>query len=212
MTRIDGISIPDSTMARQATELVRDTATPLLFNHSSRVYCFASLSGERQKIAFDPELLYIASMFHDLGLTARYNSPSDRFEVDGANAAREFLRQHGIEQQQVDTVWAAIALHTTPGIPRYMHPVIALTSAGVLMDVVGGDFEKFTEEQRNSVLRAFPRETSFEEDIIQTFYDWNKHKPQSTYATINADVLAEKDPCFRRVSACERIRHSPWRT
>src|SRR3569833_100681 len=121
MTRIDGISIPDSTMARQATELVRDTATPLLFNHSSRVYCFASLSGERQKIAFDPELLYIASMFHDLGLTARYNSPSDGFEVDGAIAAREVLRQHGFDLQLVDSVWAAFALHSTPGFPRYMH-------------------------------------------------------------------------------------------
>jgi HD domain len=211
MVKIDGVCIPDSKMAREATELIRDLETPLLFNHSSRVYCFASLAGERQSVTFDPELLYIASMFHDLGLTARYNSPNDRFEVDGANAAREFLRQHGIDQQQVDTVWAAVALHTTPGIPQYMHPVIALTSAGVLMDVVGGGFEQFTDAQRNSVLRAFPREPTFEEDIIQTFYDWNKHKPHSTYATINADILAEKDPSFQRVNVCSRIRHSPWR-
>jgi hypothetical protein len=209
--KIDGASIPDSKMAREATELVRDIATPLLFNHSSRVYCFASIAGKRQGVLFDSELLYIASMFHDLGLTARYNSPSDRFEVDGANAARDFLRQHGIDPCQVDTVWAAIALHTTPGIPQYMHPVIALTSAGVLMDVVGGGFQEFTAAQRNSVVRAFPREESFEEDIIQTFYDWNKHKPHSTYATINADILAEKDPSFQRVNACSRIRHSPWK-
>ena len=74
-----------------------------------------------------------------------------------------------------------------------MHPLIALTAAGVLMDVVGGGFEQFTEAQRNSVVEAFPRGPAFEEEIIQTFYDWNKHKPQSVYATINADVLAEKD-------------------
>jgi hypothetical protein len=206
------ISIPDSKMAREATELVRDIATPLLFNHSSRVYCFAALAGARQGLSFDAELLYIASMFHDMGLTGRYNSPSDRFEVDGANAARDFLRQHGIDQQQIDTVWAAVALHTTPGIPQYMHPLIALTAAGVLMDVVGGGFEQFTQTQRNCVVQAFPREPGFEDGIIQTFFDWNKHKPQSVYATINADVLAEKDPDFQRVNVCWKIRHSPWRS
>jgi hypothetical protein len=209
--KIDAVAVPDSKLAREATELVRDVATPLLFNHSSRVYCFAALTGERQGVFFDRELLYIAAMFHDLGLTARYSSPTDRFEVDGANAARDFLRQHGIDQQQIDTVWAAVALHTTPGIPQYMHPVIALTSAGVLMDVVGGGFEQFTEDQRKAVVKAFPREPAFEEEIIQAFYDWNKHKPQSVYGTINADVLAEKDPAFQRVNVCWRIRHSPWR-
>jgi hypothetical protein len=208
--KIDGIAVPQSKLAREATELVRDTATSLLFNHSSRVYCFAALTGERRGIRVDAELLYVASMFHDMGLTARYNSPSDRFEVDGANAARDFLRQHGIDQQQIDTVWAAVALHTTPGIPQYMHPVIALTAAGVQMDVVGGGFDQFTEAQRSSVLQAFPREPSFAEEIIQTFYDWNKHKPQTVYGTINADVLAEKDPSFQRVNVCSKIRHSPW--
>jgi hypothetical protein len=211
MVKINGVSVPDSKMAREATELVRDTATPLLFNHSSRVYCFAALAGEQRALSFDTELLYMASMFHDMGLTARYNSPADRFEVDGANAAREFLRQRGIDQQQIDTVWAAVALHTTPGIPQYMHPVIALTAAGVLMDVVGVGFDQFTQVERNSVVQAFPREPAFEDEIIQTFYDWNKHKPQSVYATINADVLAEKDPTFQRVDACWRIRHSPWK-
>src|ERR1043165_6407957 len=128
MVKVNGISVPDSKMARDGTELVRDIATPLLFNHSSRVYCFAALAAERQCVSFDAELLYVASMFHDMGLTARYNSPTDRFEVDGANAAREFLRQHGIDEQEIDTVWTAVALHTTPGIPQYMRPVIALTS------------------------------------------------------------------------------------
>jgi HD domain len=210
MVKINGIPVPDSKMAREAMELVRDTATPLLFNHSSRVYCFGALAGERQGASVDSELLYIASMFHDMGLTARYNSPNDRFEVDGANAARDFLRHYRIDPQLIDTVWAAVALHTTPGIPQYMHPVIALVAAGVQMDVVGGGFEQFTEAQRASVVQAFPREPDFADEIIQAFYDWNKHKPQTVYATINADVLAEKDPKFQRVDVCWKIRHSPW--
>lgn len=212
MVKIDGVTVPDSSMTRGVTELVRDTASPLLFNHSSRVFCFATITGHRRGLSFDPELLYVSAMFHDMGLTARHSSRTERFEVDGANAARDFLRQHRIDQRDIDTVWAAIALHTTPGIPQHMHPLIALVNAGVLTDVVGVDYEKLTDEQRNSVIQAFPRAPDFEEQIIQTFYDWNKHKPETTYGTINADVLADKDPRFQRIDLCSKIRHSRWRT
>src|SRR6202007_1193506 len=109
---------PESKLGQEATDLVRDTEPQLLFNPSSRVYYFGSLAGKRRGLKFDPELLYIAAMFHDMGLTPQYSSKSDRFEVDGANSARAFLRQHNISQQDVDTVWSAISLHTTPGIPQ----------------------------------------------------------------------------------------------
>ena len=141
MIKIDGVAVPDSKLASEATELLRDTASTLLFNHSIRVYYFGALAGQQRAAQFDPELLYISSMFHDLGLVDQHSSKTDRFEVDGANAARDFLCRHRIEQKDIDTVWAAIALHTTPGIPRYMHPVIALLNAGVLMDVIGIGYE-----------------------------------------------------------------------
>ena len=136
-TSIVGVMVPDSKLAREATELVRDAESPLLFSHSTRVYYFGSLAGKRRGLKFDPELLYIGAMFHDMGLTPEYSSKSDRFEVDGANSARAFLCQHNISQQEIDTVWTAIALHTTPGIPQYMHPVVALLTRGVEMDVLG---------------------------------------------------------------------------
>src|SRR3954452_20406257 len=120
MIKIEGVTVPDSALASEVTELVRDNASPLLFNHSCRVYCFGALTGQRNGLAFDPELLYIGAMFHDLGLTARYSSKTERFEIDGANAARDFLRSHRIEQKDIDLVWAAVALHTTPGIPKHM--------------------------------------------------------------------------------------------
>src|ERR1700760_4994341 len=102
MTKIDGVVLPDSRIAIEATELVRDTASQLLFNHSLRVYCFGALAGQQRRLQFDAELLYVGSMFHDLGLTARHSSKSDRFEVDGANAARDFLRRHRIDQRDID--------------------------------------------------------------------------------------------------------------
>jgi HD domain len=208
---ISGVMVPDSKLAREATELVRDTESPLLFNHSTRVYYFGALAGKRRALKFDPELLYIGAMFHDMGLTPQYRSKSDRFEVDGANAARAFLRRHNISQQEIDTVWTAIALHTTPGIPQYMHPVVALLTNGVEMDVLGIAYSEFSDADREAIVAAYPRSKRFKEDIIQTFYDGIKHKPKTTFGNVKADVLADKDPKFQRMNFCNVIRGSQWK-
>ena len=205
------VAIPDSKLAREITELVRDTESPLLFHHSSRVYYFGALAGRRLGLKFDRELLYAGAMFHDMGLTHAHSSDHERFEVDGANAARDFLRGHGISQQDIDLVWTAIALHTTPGIPEHMHPVIALVTAGVEMDVLGIAYDRFSDTEREAVVHAHPRSEHFKEDIIQTFYDGIKHKPATTFGNVKADVLADKDPHFHAGNFCSMIRHSAWR-
>jgi hypothetical protein len=209
-TDIDGISLPDSRLAREITELVRDTESELLFNHSSRVYYWGSLAGKRRGLVFDPELLYAGAMFHDMGLTHQHSSDCERFEVDGANVAKTFLCSHGIAQQDVDTVWTAIALHTTPGIPEHMSPVIALLTAGVEMDVMGIDYAKFPAADRDAVVQAFPRPDTFKEDIIQAFHDGIRRKPATTFGNVKADVLADKDPAFVRGNFCSVIRRSAW--
>lgn len=205
------ISVPDSKLAREITEFIHDTESSLLFNHSSRVYFFGALAGQRRGLKFDAELLYAGAMFHDIGLVPAYSSQHDRFEVDGANAARDFLRQRGLPQQDIDDVWTAIALHTTPGIPQYMHPVIALVTAGVEMDVLGIDYAGFADVDREAVVARFPRTPHFKEDILQAFYEGIKHKPETTFGNVKADVLADKNPKFVRGNFCEVIRRSPWR-
>jgi HD domain len=207
---IEGVTIPDSKLAREITELVKDTESPLLFHHSSRVYYFGALAGKHRGLRFDPELLYAGAMFHDMGLTHQHSSAHERFEVDGANTARDFLRGHGIAQEDLDTVWTAIALHTTPGIPQHMHPVVALVTAGVEMDVLGLTYPDYSAEEREAVVRAHPREARFKEEIIQTFYNGIKHKPETTFGNVKADVLADKDPSFKRGNFCSVIRGSAW--
>jgi HD superfamily phosphodiesterase len=209
---VEGVSIPDSKLAREITEVVRDTATPLLFHHSSRVYYFGALAGKHRGLKFDPELLYAGAMFHDMGLTHQRSSANERFEVDGANTARDFLRGHGISQPDIDTVWTAIALHTTPGIPQHMHPVIALVTAGVEMDVLGLTYPEYSEVEREAVVKAYPRTEHFKEDIIQAFYDGIKHKPDTTFGNVKADVIADKEPHFHRGNFCSVIRGSAWRS
>ena len=207
---VEGVAIPDSKLAREITEVVQDTVTPLLFHHSSRVYYFGALAGKHRGLKFDPELLYTGAMFHDMGLTPKYASAHERFEVDSANASRDFLRRHGIAEREVETVWTAIALHTTPGVPPHMHPVISLLTAGVEMDVLGIAFSEFTEAEREAVVRAHPRPRRFKEEIIQAFYDGFHRKPETTFGTVNADVLADKDPSFRPENFCRVIRASGW--
>jgi hypothetical protein len=207
---INGVVIPDTKLCRAITEFVRDNETDLLFNHSSRVYYFAALAGIKQSLKADAELLYAGAMFHDVGLVPAHSSRDERFEVDGANAAKRFLESYGIPDADVATVWTAIALHTTPGIPQHMHPVVALVTAGVEMDVLGLKYLEYSGDARQAVAKAFPRSATFKEDIIQAFYDGIKDKPETTFGNVKADVLADKDLHFLRGNFCSVIRNSPW--
>ena len=207
----DGAAIPDSKLARAITTFIRDTETELLFNHSSRVYHFGALAGVHRGLIFDRELLYAGAMFQDLGLMPGHSSAHERFEVDGAHAARNFLRSHGIPEEDAYTVWTAIALHTTPGVPVHMHPVVALVTAGVEMDVLGLTHKEYSDVERESVVRAFPRTPGFKEDIILAFYDGIKHTPETTFGNVKADVIADKEPHFHRGNFCSVIRNSAWR-
>ena len=210
-TSIAGVRIPDSKLAQAATELVKDTESDLLFHHSTRVYYFGALAGLRKKLKFDSELLYIGAMFHDMSLTEQYRSATERFEVDSANAARDFLRQHGIDDAAIDIVWDAIALHTTPGIPQHKKPEVALVTAGVEMDVLGIDYLSVPDAQREAVVTAHPRGDHFKEQIIHAFHDGFCHKPETTFGTVNDDVLALIDPKFKRTNFCSIILNSAWR-
>jgi hypothetical protein len=211
MATLTGAEIPDSKLARTITEFIRDSETELLFNHSSRVYHFGALAGIRRGLQFDRELLYAGAMFHDLGLMPSHASSDERFEVDGAHAARNFLRSHGIPEADAYPVWPAIALHTTPGVPVHMHPVVALVTAGVEMDVLGLTYAQYSDIEREAVVTAFPRTPTFKEDILEAFYEGIRLKPDTTFGNVKADVIADRDPHFRRGNFCAVIRGSRWR-
>jgi len=207
---IAGIAIPDSTIARAATELVRESESDLLYDHSRRVFLWGALTGQRRGLKFDAELLYVGSMFHDMGLVPKFASKTERFEVDGANAARNFLAGWHIPEADIDQVWDAIALHTTPGIPQHKKPVVALLTSGVEMDVLGLAYDEFPREQREQVVAAHPRQENFKEAIIDAFAEGTRHKPETTFGNVKADVLALKDPSYRRLNFCSIILGSAW--
>src|SRR5260370_5374853 len=118
--------VPDSQLTREATGLLREFSTTLLFNHSHRVFFWANELGRRTGEKFDVELLFICAAYHDLGLLKKFSSAADRFEVDSANAVRQFLEHHGLPDTRIQTAWDAISLHTTPRIPPHNHLQINL--------------------------------------------------------------------------------------
>jgi hypothetical protein len=208
-TTIAGIAIPDSALARDATALVRDIENDLLYHHSLRVFVFGSLQGQRRELAYDPELLYIGAIFHDVGLVEGHRSAGDRFEVDGANAAREFLAGQGVPAEAVRIVWDAIALHTTPGIPEHKEPEVALVTAGVELDVMGIGYHDITDAQHEEILDALPR-VDFKHRIIRAFGAGMAHRRETACGTVNADVLERTLPGYHRPNFCETILGSPF--
>jgi hypothetical protein len=206
---IADIAIPNTALVREITEFIRDAEDDLLFDHSRRVFLFGALQGRRRGLQPDLELLYAGAMFHDLGLTQRYRTSNLRFEVDGANAAREFLLQHGVDKADADKVWLGIALHTTPGIPEFLVPEIALVTAGVETDVLGIGRDDLSPEALAAVTAAHPR-PDFKRRILAAFNDGMKHRPDSTFGTMNDDVLQHFDPAFVRDNFVDIILNNTW--
>ncbi|GGZ49427.1 metal-dependent phosphohydrolase [Streptomyces inusitatus] len=206
---IAGVSVPDTTLAQEATELVRDTTSPLIYDHSRRVYFFGALRGRDQGLSFDAELLYIGAMFHDLGLGERFRGSGRRFEVDGADEARRFLRSRGVPEDSVRRVWTAIALHTTPGIPEFMEPEVALVTAGVEYDVLGIGFDSVSDTDRAAIVTLHPR-PDFKRRILRAFTEGISPKPETTFGNVKADVLEHYVSGFERGDFVRTILESPW--
>ena len=206
---IADIAIPDTQLVRDITDFVRDAEDDLLFDHSRRVFLFGALQGRRRGLEPNLELLYAGAMFHDMGLTERFRTSTLRFEVDSANLAREFLLDHGIDEADADKVWLGIALHTTPGIPEFLAPEVALVTAGVETDVLGIDRDELAPEALAAVTAAHPR-PDFKRRILAAFNEGMKHRPHSTFGTVNDDVLAHFDPTFARDNFVDIILNNTW--
>jgi hypothetical protein len=208
---IAGVRIPDSSLAREATEFVHEVSTQLLFDHSRRVFLWGSLQAEKLGVGHDAELLYVGAMFHDVGLVEGHRSEHERFEIDGANAARAFLERHGVPDEDVMTVWESIALHTTPEVPRYKQPEVWLVTLGVEYDVLGLHFDELTAVQREAVVAAHPR-TGFKTGIVEAFSAGMRDKPETAFGTMNTDILEATLPGYTRPNFCDTIRDSRFET
>ncbi|AIO70959.1 HD domain-containing protein [Burkholderia oklahomensis] len=208
--RVAGIEIPDSGIACAATVRMRCAEAGWMFDHAVRSFLFGMLAGRRDRIACNAELLYVAALFHNAGLHFEHRHSARRFEIDGADAARDFLRRHGASEADAADVWDAIALHTTPGIAEHKSPLVAMMHAGVQMDVRGLGYATFDPDARDAIVRAYPRDPGFKESILEAYALGIAHRPHTTFGTVSADVLDRWDPNYRRLNFCGLVLGSDW--
>ncbi|TDC37883.1 HD domain-containing protein [Micromonospora sp. 15K316] len=206
---IAGLEIPETAAVAEATRIARETTRPVIYHHSRRVFFFGLMHAHRLGAELDPELLYLAAMFHDVGLLTPFSDVVQRFEVDGADHARKFLLDRGFSTAAAETVWMAIALHTTPGIPERMAPEIATTHLGALTDVIGLGLEGLDRDQLDEILAVHPR-GDFKNEFLRACVDGLKDRPETTNGTVSSDVLEHFIPGLQRSTTVERIVGSPW--
>src|ERR1700722_11511313 len=180
-----GIKVPDTVLVRDAIDLSRSVSEPFLFNHVMRSWLFGVLLSQCAERAPDPALLAVGTILHDLGLTERYTAESS-FEVDGANAARSFLKGRGISTQQIQLVWDAIALHTTPSIAPHKEPEVVMTHSGITMDVLGAGLDRIPQNKQAAILTEFPR-LKLKDRLKECLCNVVRQKPATTFENINWD-------------------------
>ena len=180
-----GIKVPDTVLVQDAIDLSRSLLQPFLFNHVMRSWLFGILISETAEVAPEAELLAVAAILHDLGLTERYTA-ENRFEVDGANAAREFMKERGISAQQTQVVWDAIALHTTPTLALHKEPEVVMTHSGIAVDVLGAGLDRIPQEKQRAILAAFPR-LAFKDEFKGCLCNVVRQKPMTALDNILRD-------------------------
>jgi cyanamide hydratase family protein with HD domain len=172
--------IPDSEFANQATRLVRELSPGFLFNHGVRVFMFAEAIGRHNNMKYDREVVYLASVMHDLGLIPQFNGRGS-FEIEGAGVARRFLLERGLPEDKADLVHEAIALHAAVGKASKMAPEIALVHFGAGMDVVGFRAEDVSTDTVRHIVDAYPRH-GFKKAFSEALQDEVRRKPSSHMA------------------------------
>jgi hypothetical protein len=204
---VAGVRLVDSEIAKLATDLSRSVSPAYLFNHAMRTFLFGSLVGRALGQKFDDEVLYLASILHDLGLTQRFEGDLP-FEIQGAEAAKYFLEEHAYAKEKIGIVWDGIAMHASV-IGQYKQPEIALVGEGAGADVIEPDFSKIKKSDADEIVRAFPR-LKFKDAFVTTCTDVVRKHPRGASSSFMRDVRERYVPEFHPVNFCDRIAKAPF--
>ncbi|HEY7994796.1 MAG TPA: HD domain-containing protein [Candidatus Eremiobacteraceae bacterium] len=194
MKSIAGIAVPDTDLANEATSIAKAALPPEIFNHSLRTYLFSQLIAKTKKIDHDVEVVYVAAILHDSGMSAAHMSDARPFEVDGAFVVRDLLAKHGVSDARMDAAWDAVALHDNGSIAVHKQPEVRLVASGVGADF-GAYLDLMTRDQIVAILAAAPR-TKFIEAFLDASAVVAKKKPMASSHSFVADVGYKRVPGF----------------
>ena len=203
-----GVTVPDTPLVANAIDLARASSTPYLFNHSMRSWLFAEAIAQRSGAEHDSEVLAVATLLHDLGLMPAYSGPL-RFEVEGANAAREFARKQGVSEPRAQLIWDGVALNSTPSIGLYKEPEVALCTTGIGLDWGGWGYDTLLKSQIDEIVDAFPRlqmKKQFTRDVCSIV----RGRSSTTYDNFARDFGERFVPGYKRPSAVDLLFDAPF--
>jgi hypothetical protein len=204
---LGGITVIDTPLITRAMEYARIHSEPFLFNHAVRSWLFAVRLGQLQGVPNDAEVVAVGSLLHDLGLTGSFTGPK-RFEVEGADAARAFAREQGLDDHRVQLIWDSVALNSTPSIGLHKEAEVALCTAGIGVEF-GFQYDRIPPNEMKSVLAAFPRlemKRRFTDSVCRIV----KTKPETTYDNFAADFGERFVPGYQRPSTVDFLMNAPF--
>jgi len=204
-----GVSVPDTPLISRAIEFARERSEPYLFNHVMRSWIFAALIAQRQQTAHDGEVLAVTTILHDIGLAEAFDGPL-RFEVEGANAARAFARQEGVDDRRAQLIWDGVALNSTVSIALYKEAEVALATMGIGLDWGGFGYEALTDKEVAEIIEAFPR-LGMKERFTQAVCRIVETRPTTTYDNFARDFGERFVPGYKAASTVDYLLNSPFK-
>ena len=205
---VAGVTVIDTPIVARAMDLARTHSEPFLFNHAVRSWLFAVRLGQLQDIPDDPEVVAVGSLLHDLGLTDSFTGPR-RFEIEGADAARAFAREEGLDDRRAQLVWDTVALNSTPSIALHKETDVALCTAGIGLDYGGPQYDRIPPGEMKNILDAFPRldmKRAFTDSVCRIV----KTRPGSTYDNFARDFGERFVPGYKPQSAVDFLMNAPF--
>ena len=205
---LGGITVDDTPLIGRAMELARLHSEPFLFNHAVRSWLFAVRLGQLQGITYDAEVLAVGTLLHDIGLTNTFTGPR-RFEIEGADAARAFAREEGLDDRRVQLIWDTVALNSTPSIALYKEADVALCTAGIGLDWGGFQYDRIPLNEMKAILAAFPRldmKNRFTDSVCSIV----KTRPETTYDNFARDFGERFVPGYKAPSTVDYLMNAAF--
>lgn len=204
-----GVIVPDTPIVTRAIEFAREHCDPYLFNHSMRSWLFSAALAQLKNAPHDPVVLAVSTVLHDIGLVQAFSGPL-RFEVEGANAAREFARGAGMDERQAQLIWDGVALNSTPSIGLYKEPEVALCTAGIGLDWGGWGYETLAPSLVGSIMDAYPR-LDMKQAFTHAVCRIVETRPDTTYDNFARDFGERFVPGYKRPSAVDLLMNAPFK-
>jgi len=206
--KLAGVAVPDTPQVDQALEYARAACEPYLFNHVVRSWLFAARLGELQRVAHDAEVVAVGTLLHDITLNERFAGPR-RFEVEAADLARNFAKESGFDARRTQLIWDSVALNSTPSIGMHKEPEVALCTAGIVLDVVGIQYDLIPSGEIATILEAFPR-LGMKQRMTRCFCHIAETKPETTYDNFVRDFGERFVPGYKAPSSADFIMNAPF--